>query len=318
MVKKSVSTEALKDFVRKEAPHFLEQENITSVGIGYKIKDGKPTKELSIQFTVGRKVAPEEIEAIGATKIPDSFTIDGVEVPTDVIARNYDLSAKEVKIEALPKRKIAANPIVPGVSIGHPQTTAGTAGCVVYDAINGTPFILSNWHVLQGPKGKIGDPIVQPGSDDDNRVDRNIVGKLVRSHLGVAGDCAIASIDNRKFAPEIFDLNISVSRIGEPELGDRVVKSGRTTDITYGIVQRIHVTTRLDYDEAGEKDIGCFEVGPDKKNPASNEEISMGGDSGAAWLFVEDNQLLTRSFLLISPRSTKLSINRRLMVFGES
>jgi endonuclease G, mitochondrial len=291
MPKKTVSTENLKNFIRKESAHFLQQENITSVGIGYKIKDGKPTKELSIQFTVGQKVALEEIGSIGAVKIPESFTIDGVEVPTDVIQRSYDLSAREVKQLAVPKRKIAIDPIVPGVSIGHPRISAGTAGCVVFDKNNGTPFILSNWHVLQGADGNIGDEIVQPGAHDDNRVDRNIVGKLVRSHLGVAGDCAIASIDNRQLAPEIFDLNVGVARIGEPDLGDRVIKSGRTTDVTYGIVQRIQVTTRIDYRGVGSKEIGCFEIGPDPAHPAANEEISMGGDSGSAWLFVDDDDI---------------------------
>jgi endonuclease G, mitochondrial len=289
MSKKSASMESLKAFVRKEATHFLQQENITSVGIGYKVKAGKPTKELSIQFTVTSKVAPEELASIDAIEIPKAFTIDGIEVLTDIIARSYDLSAKAVKPEALPQRKVAINPVVPGVSIGHPSISAGTAGCVVYDANSGVPFILSNWHVLQGQNGKIGDEIVQPGSYDDNRVDRNIVGKLVRSHLGIAGDCAIASIDQRRLASEIFDLNVGVSRIGEPELGDRVIKSGRTTDVTYGIVQRIHITTRIDY-EVGTKEIGCFEIGPDPEQPAENGEISMGGDSGAAWLLVERGQ----------------------------
>jgi endonuclease G, mitochondrial len=289
MSKKSASMESLKAFVRKEATHFLQQENITSVGIGYKIKAGKPTKELSIQFTVASKVAPEELASINAVEIPKAFMIDGIEVPTDVIARSYDISARAAKLEALPQRKIAINPIVPGVSIGHPSISAGTAGCVVYDANSGAPFILSNWHVLHGQNGKIGDEIVQPGSYDDNRVDRNVVGKLVRSHLGLAGDCALASIDQRKLASEIFDLNVGVSRIGEPELGDRVIKSGRTTDVTYGIVQRIHITTRIDY-EVGTKEIGCFEIGPDPEQPAKNGEISMGGDSGAAWLFVDQGQ----------------------------
>ena len=41
---KQISSEALKTFVRKEAPRFLKQANVTSVGIGYKVKDGKPTR----------------------------------------------------------------------------------------------------------------------------------------------------------------------------------------------------------------------------------------------------------------------------------
>jgi endonuclease G len=291
MSKKAVSMEVLKIFVRKEAQRFLKQKNVTSVGIGYKIKDGKPTKELSIQFTVGRKVGPEELESIGAETLPESFVIDGIEVPTDVIQRSYDTNAREIKVnaklEAASVRKSAVNPIVPGVSIGHPSITAGTVGCVVYDAQNGAPYVLSNWHVLNGPTGTIGDSIIQPGKHDDNRIDRNIVGRLVRSHLGIAGDCAIASIEQRRLEPSIVDLKVAVSRIGEPELGDRVVKSGRTTDVTYGIVTRIHTTVKINYEEAGDHEIGCFEIGPDSEHPAQDGEISMGGDSGSAWLFVD-------------------------------
>ncbi len=59
MAKKTASMEDLKKFVRTEGCRYLEQPNVTSIGIGHKIKDSKPTEELSIQFTVGRKVAPE-------------------------------------------------------------------------------------------------------------------------------------------------------------------------------------------------------------------------------------------------------------------
>jgi endonuclease G len=294
MTKKTVSMEALKSFVRKEGCRFLKQPNVTSVGIGYKVKDGKPTEQLSIQFTVGRKVAPEVLEAIGATELPESFVIDGVEVPTDVIQRSYDTDAKEVKLkaklEAASSRKAVANPIVPGISIGHPSISAGTVGCVVYDAQTGAPYILSNWHVLNGATGVIGDAIVQPGRHDDNRVERNVVGRLVRSHLGVAGDCAIASIEQRRLEPKIIDLNVAVERIGEPDLGDKVVKSGRTTNVTYGIVTRIHVTAKIDYGLAGMHEIGCFEIGPDPDRQSEDGEISLGGDSGSAWLVVSRNK----------------------------
>lgn len=279
--------EALKTFVRQQAPEFLKYDNVTSVGIGYKEKDGKPTKQISVQFTVGRKVAPEALESIGAVELPKSFVIDGVEVPTDVLQRNFEKAAKVVALEEAPERKRAVDPIVPGVSIGHKNISAGTVGCVVYDASTGQPYVLSNWHVLHGPTGRLGDSVVQPGRHDDNRVERNLVGKLVRSHLGVAGDCAIASIEGRGLAPIIFDLGVAVERIGEPELGDKVVKSGRTTDVTYGIVKRIHVTVRINYDEAGDMEIGCLEIGPDPARPAAHSQISMGGDSGAAWLGVE-------------------------------
>ncbi|MCX5829883.1 MAG: DNA/RNA non-specific endonuclease [Deltaproteobacteria bacterium] len=192
-----------------------------------------------------------------------------------------------MEVAELPSRKTFINPIVPGVSIGHERSTAGTVGCVVYDVHDGSPYILSNWHVLNGPGGKVGDTIVQPGPYDDNRLERNVAGKLIRSYLGIAGDCAIATVDRRRLSPEIMGIKKIVSRIGEPDLGDRVVKSGRTTDVTYGIVNRIHVTISLDYDLGEPKEIGCFEIGPDPENPAANSQISKGGDSGAVWLSVE-------------------------------
>lgn len=291
MAKKSITVDSLKKFVRREADRYLKQRNVTSIGIGYKETGGKVTKELCVQFTVGKKVAPEGLAALEAIELPKYVEVDGIQVPTDVLERSFGSEFREVKLEAqleaAAPRKSAINPIVPGVSIGHPSITAGTVGCVVYDAATGEPYVLSNWHVLHGEAGQIGDSIVQPGRHDDNRVSRNIVGRLVRSHLGLAGDCAIASVEDRRLASEITELGVSVERIGEPELNDKVIKSGRTTAVTHGVVKRVHVTTRIDYGSAGEIEIGCFEIGPDPDRPAANGEISMGGDSGAAWLAVE-------------------------------
>ena len=106
--------------------------------------------------------------------------------------------------------------------------------------------MLSNWHVFQGTTGVLGDRIVQPGRFDDNRVGENGCGRLVRSFLGLAGDCAIASLEGRGAEETILELDVPVRRLGDPELGDRVVKSGRTTGVTYGVVTRLHTITRLE------------------------------------------------------------------------
>ncbi len=45
----------LRDFVRSRGSEYLKDPNISSVGIGYKKKNGKPTKEIAIQFTVKQK-----------------------------------------------------------------------------------------------------------------------------------------------------------------------------------------------------------------------------------------------------------------------
>ncbi|MEX2264385.1 MAG: DNA/RNA non-specific endonuclease [Bryobacteraceae bacterium] len=278
--------EALRDFVRTRGARYLKDPNISSVGIGYKMKNGKRTNEIAVQFTVAEKAKPDVLEALGTEPIPESFTIGGVEVPTDVIQRTFSAEYRVVSEAATRQRKKRINPIVPGVSVSNILGTAGTIGCIVYDGANGAPYILSNWHVLHGPEGSIGDDVVQPGPHDDNRTHLNRLGKLARSHLGRAGDCAVATIEDRKFRSEIIDLNIVVDQLGEPELGDKVVKSGRTTAVTHGIVTRIHTIAKIDYGgDVGEQEIGGFEIGVDPQKKPSGSEVSMGGDSGSVWLF---------------------------------
>lgn len=284
--KRKDHVEILKKFIRARGADYLEDNNITSVGIGYKLKDGKPTKEISIQFTVDSKVEPEQIESLDSKIIPETIEVDGIKFPTDVIERRFAKSFRVVPQTVTGPRKTRIDPIVPGVSIANEKVTAGTIGCIAFDKQTGTPYVLSNWHVLNGPNGIIGDRVVQPGPFDDDRVQQNQLGKLVRSHLGAAGDCAIASIESRSFRSEIFGLNVIPEQIGEPELGDKVIKSGRTTDITHGIVTRIHTMVKINYGKpAGLQAIGGFEIGPDPKNMPADGEISKGGDSGALWLF---------------------------------
>lgn len=277
----------LKQFVRTEGVSYLKDKNISSVGIGYKIKDNKTTNEISIQFTVGSKRStPEAFKDLGTKEIPKSFTIDGVEVPTDVLERTYERSFRIVAESSGGPRKTRIDPIVPGISIANTKETAGTLGTVVFDRNDGTPYVLSNWHVLHGPCGAIGDEIVQPGPYDDNRIQFNHSGVLIRSYLGVAGDCAIASIENRDFDKSILGIGTVAEQLGEPELGDKVIKSGRTTGVTHGIVNRIDTIVKIFYGgSCGEQEIGGFEIGPDDDNLPEDGEISKGGDSGALWMF---------------------------------
>ncbi|MGW5153554.1 DNA/RNA non-specific endonuclease [Rhodococcus koreensis] len=252
--------------------------------------NGKPTSEISVQFTVNEKLSePEALAAVGTSPIPESITVDGVQVPTDVLERRYEPAFRVVADAVAPGRKTRLDPIVPGISVGHVSASAGTIGCIVYDREDATPYILSNWHVLHTAAAALGDDIVQPGPRDDNRIDSNRLGKLVRSHLGTAGDCAVATIDDRQFDSTIAEIGVVPETLGEPELGDKVVKSGRTTQVTHGVVRRIDVIAKLNYRGVGVKDIGGFEIGPDPNNPPVDGEVSSGGDSGAVWMFKSAN-----------------------------
>lgn len=275
--------EALRSHIRAKGNDYLKDPNITSVGVG--LKNG--TGPVSLQFTVGQKGGSAlELEALGTTEIPSTITLaDGTLIPTDVIQRSYKPAFELVEAETLDERKIRRDPILPGISIAHPKGTAGTIGLIVFDRATGAPCVLSNWHVLHGNRGAIGDPVVQPGPFDDNNVAGNVAGKLLRSHLGNAGDCALARIEQRAIERPQLGLGVTAKRMARVALGDKLVKSGRTTGITYGIVRRVDVIAKIDYRQpAGEQPIGGFEIGVDPAHAPPDGEISMGGDSGSAWM----------------------------------
>ena len=281
--------QAVQAAVRRVASDYLADPNITSVGIGYKLTSGQNTGQLALQFTVGKKIGLEALEAVGTRGIPKQITANGITFDTDVVERTFEKHPllQMTKEKSLRKRRL--DPLMPGVSVGHVRSTAGTLGCIVRDSATGELRLLSNWHVFNGETGAIGDEIAQPGPYDDDRVNQNVCGTLVRSFLGLAGDCAIASLADRKATEKILDLGVSVRALGDPELGDRIVKSGRTTDVTFGLVTRVHTISKLDYGSKGEQQIGGFEIGPDDKHPPTNGEISSGGDSGAAWMATKPN-----------------------------
>ncbi|MFJ6784403.1 DNA/RNA non-specific endonuclease [Streptomyces yangpuensis] len=282
--------ESLRQFIRAKGPNYLADPNVNSIGIGYRKKGGKQTDELTLQFTVDTKAGPDELEALDTSPIPETISVNGFEVATDVLQRSYKPQFLIVSETEPPGRKRRLDPVVPGVSIGHVKVSAGTIGAIVYDKNDGTPYVLSNWHVLHGPDGELGDVVVQPGVHDDNRITQNRLGILTRSHLGMAGDCAVATIEDRRSLPNILELDVAPEELGEPQLGDKVVKSGRTTGVTHGVVRRIETLAQLDYGEGvGLQNIGCFEIEPDSANPPTNGEVSQGGDSGALWMFKASN-----------------------------
>jgi len=288
---------AIQAAVRQVADEYLADPNINSVGVGYKLEDGARTEDLVLQFTVGQKFAPEALEAAPTRRIPETITANGITFETDVIERKFEQHPVAVEANTKVERKRRLDPMSPGVSIGHVRVTAGTLGCLVREGASDELRVLSNWHVLSGDTGELGDVIVQPGPFDDNRISGNASGKLVRSFLGLAGDCAIASVNGRGTRETLFDLAVPVRRIGDPELGDRVIKSGRTTGVTFGIVTRVHTISKLDYGSKGEQQIGGFEIGVDDQHPPENGEISMGGDSGSAWMATDEQGAATDMML---------------------
>lgn len=303
---KPLDQDAAIRLLRQFAQGWLALDNINSVGVGYKVTKGKRTNRLSIQVTVNKKWTESELRKLDIAPLPRTLNVPGGgTLPVDVLERRYKQSYVIVQPQNPTPPPLPMGPgvdprivrrrrqvrIMPGISVGatQPDVLAGTIGAIVYDNRSGRPCVLSNSHVLGG---QVGDPVIQPGRNDDDDINGNVLGRLLRSHIGLAGDCAIAAIETRFYDERIFELNIKPTQIAKVELDDRVIKSGRTTGVTRGIVVRVGVVLSYDYGPSlGVRQIGCFEIGPEPiATPGA--PISDNGDSGSPWL-IESNGAVT-------------------------
>ena len=293
-----------KDMLDKKQKAILKKKGVVATGIGYKIVDGKQTKELSIICSVDKKLPLTEIQK--KDLIPSK--VKGV--ATDVIETGI--------IKALHTER--HRPAPGGVSIGHINITAGTLGCLVKKYED--KYILSNNHVLANSNdAEIGDTILQPGCHDGGQNPADYIAKLsdfvAINFSGIPSECNISkafttvvngvlhligsktmlqpvsqaesNLVDAAIARPLKDEDVSdeIMEIGKiagtrPSfLGMKIKKSGRTTGLTTGEITQVDVTTNVQY---GEGKIATFTdqfmAGP----------MSSGGDSGSVVL-TEDNHL---------------------------
>jgi len=140
-----------------------------------------------------------------------------------------------------------------GVSSGDARTGAtGTLGVQVFDNETGEELILSNAHVFSPYGAGINDVIIQPGKIDGGLVQQDRIGTLLRwTDLNTTHefkiDAAVAAVDD----PELMSALISeIGEVGgwvEPQLDMEVSKSGRTTQLTRGIITDIDASLTVNY-----------------------------------------------------------------------
>jgi len=279
----------------------LNKRNVVGVGLGYKIRHGVNTNELSLVVSVKRK---EPLSALAAEDLVPK-TLDGVQ--TDVVAtgvlRAFQLGPRDRWRPLVP----------PGVSMGHYRITAGTFGCLLRRGEES--FILSNNHVLANTNNcQQGDAVLQPGSTDSGTMDDCIatLADYVPLDFGTApSECPIAEQSARLLnyiagafgsrhqlqavkqtegvnrvdaalarptSPDLVSNEIlyigAPTGIGTAILGTQVQKTGRTTGHTRGTVTQIDTTVRIDYNGPSALFTGQLVASP----------MSRPGDSGSAVL----------------------------------
>ncbi len=174
--------------------------------------------------------------------------------------------------------KLKHRPAPNGVSLGHPDITAGTLGCLVQKG--GTTYILSNNHVMANENlASINDPIYQPGPfDGGGPADQiaqlndfvNIVFSTGANNLV---DAAIATVSTGDVTGGAVTYGNPRSATIAAAVNMRVMKYGRTTEQTKGRVQGINATVNVGYDSGTARFVNQIIIG--------GGGFSSGGDSGS-------------------------------------
>ncbi len=243
--------------------------NVVGVGLGRKRIRGIATQDVAVKFYVKEKIHPLLVK--DGEVIPDE--IEGV--PTDV-EQSGEFSIWR-PIPPIYHRKV--RPAMGGLSIGHYAITAGTLGGLVRSGSD--TYILSNNHVLANEnQGVEGDPILQPGRFDGGKTDKDVIAGLdsfveIKKDEANLVDCALAApFDLRVVTPEILNIG-RVRGTRAADLEEKVMKSGRTTRLTYGVVSDVSVTLRVGYAT------GSYLFTDQMMIQGDKGAFSAGGDSGS-------------------------------------
>ena len=274
---------------------------VRHVSVGLKVQGRTVSKDLCIRVYVRTKRPDADLTAI--ERIPRD--IDGI--PTDVnVMRKPELTVDATRYRPLRGGSLISNRIV-GLNQSGTGTTmeAGTFGCTATLTRDGSPVLLTNWHVLMANTARVGEPVFQPAPlripdldladlplrpvDRDDAiafiVDARITDKVDAgiARLDVSSCCRCCGLDYRD---EIVGLSVGGQPPSNNILGMRpavagstVYKVGITTGRTVGTV--VDATTDdlqgslngVDYTLTGQIEIASQDTA---------EYFSSRGDSGAA------------------------------------
>ena len=172
-----------------------------------------------------------------------------------------------------------------GVSVGHPNVTEGTLGCLVEK--EGNHYILSNNHVLAATNAaQAGDIVIQPGPKDGGTVPNDEIATLepyqVIDFTGNANeiDAAIALVgpsSQTNVVPEIIGIGTPKTTTKTAQLGQAVRKHGRTTGQTLGVVVDCSANVKnVDYGNASARFDNQIMI-----EAVDSATFAKGGDSGS-------------------------------------
>lgn len=260
--------------------------------------------------------------AASAGNIPQSLRGENV---TAVITEPFRALGRPIKAPAVSHTAKQTPPIQLGTSGGWGYDLAngyccgGTLGSLIQ--INGTQYILSNYHVFEsdivgGGNNRVaatGDAIIQPGLIDAgcNAANAQNVAMLLKesSLPGSNVDASIAQASTGMVRTDgaILEIGTISSSTAGASLKQAVKKSGRTTGLSRSTVTGLNATVSVAYDNecAGDAAFSKTFTGQIIINNKGSKFLA-GGDSGS--LMVEDVPTNPRAVGLLFAGSSTLAV----------
>jgi hypothetical protein len=234
----------------------LGPRNVAGMGFGQKWSKGRPTGVPAVQILVKKKMDPDKVHK-DLLPPPDEM-VGGQRIPYDVVEVGQ---LRPLQGAAPGDFVFPEQPALWGASIGladDPFNETGTYGCFVYRRPgagfpNGQNCILSNNHILaKFNRFPIGSTIVQPGNVDAGHGGVRPVARLVAyeslvlddfqvfgAHYPNLMDAAIAHSSSTQIGTHFHDDRPFDPTPVPAQLGMTVMKEGRTTGFTQGVVDAI-------------------------------------------------------------------------------
>lgn len=253
-------------------------------------------KMVRLLYQVGTHMATPRVDTVGPRqaeadhcpavkvyvreKLPLAKLSKKAQIPSNVDGVATDVEAVgEVLLQSYAKRY--PRPVPCGVSISNINLNgSGTLGCLVV-LNNGRLCLLSNNHVLANENAaKIGDAIIQPGNAEPFPAPDQVIGALEKfipiQATGNLVDAAVAWTSLKLVAPNHVTYNMAPQPFAAT-LGMSVLKNGRTTQSTLGMVTDVGVNITVGYDP--------FPAGAEMRDQIAirgvNGPFSKPGDSGS-------------------------------------
>lgn len=288
--------------------------NVHATGVGVRFRGGKLIND---EFVLKVYVFDKTDMGDGTPALTRNF--QGIDVDVEPLPVQLALAVRKAAKKAAPKKRASKQstsddhrrrhrPVVGGVTISPlNESYVGTLGCFLQRSANGIRqvFALSNNHVLADTNRlSIGTPIVQPGPEVEPTTPDDVFAALSAfvplqfpqtrlTPVANVFDAAIAMVADESLirTGTLLGIDKYEPKIGVAVPGMRVIKSGRTTGVTRGIVTATRVNgVQVNYGTRTAPRIATFNdtvqiVGEDGVTP-----FSMPGDSGSVILDADTGQ----------------------------